>query len=250
MRSVVVIPTYNEAATIERTLYEVLARPARVDVLVVDDNSPDGTGDLVERRAAALDGRVRVLRRPRKCGLGRAYVDGFEHALAAGYDAVLQMDADGSHPAEAIDRLLHVLEDHDVAIGSRYVKGGSSEGLSRQRELLSRAGSGYARFVLGTSVRDLTTGLKAWRSDALRTINLGSVLSDGFAFQIELTVLAERQHLRVVEIPISFAERRAGRSKLNLRVVAEAIALVPWLAIRPRKLQPAAKPQRPSHAGR
>lgn len=230
---VVVIPTYNEAATIALTVQQVLERPFAARVLVVDDNSPDGTGRIADSLAAVYPARVRVLHRECKAGLGRAYVAGFAAALADGDPTmVVQMDADGSHDPAELDRLVSALANHDLVIGSRYVPGGSTEGLSRPRELLSRGGNGYARMVLGTGVRDLTGGFKAWRASLLRRIDVGTVAADGYAFQIELTVRAARRRARITELPITFRERRAGTSKMNWRIAAEAVALVPWMATR------------------
>jgi len=230
---VVVIPTYNEAETIRLTVEQVLERPLDARVLVVDDNSPDGTGQVVESLATAHPGRIGVLHRAHKAGLGRAYVAGFAAALADGEPSiVVQMDADGSHDPGDLDSLVAALGDHDLAIGSRYIPGGSTAGLTRPRELLSRAGNRYARLVLGTGVRDLTGGFKAWRSSLLRRVDIDAVAADGYAFQIELTVRAARCGARITEVPIAFRERRAGTSKMNWRIAAEAIALVPWMATR------------------
>jgi dolichol-phosphate mannosyltransferase len=232
-RCLVVLPTYNEASTIEQVIAEVLDRPVNARVLVVDDNSPDGTAALAERCDSGRLGRVSVLRRQGKQGLGRAYVAGFTAALVESRsEVIIQMDADGSHDPKDIDRLLDALSDHDLAIGSRYCSGGSSEGMSRPRQWLSRAGNAYARGVLAPDVQDLTGGFKAWRTELLRNLDIDTVTSDGYAFQIELTVRALKSGARLVEVPITFHQRRGGESKMNWKVAAEAIALVPWMATR------------------
>jgi dolichol-phosphate mannosyltransferase len=242
-RVVVVLPTYNEVHVIEETLHELLDRPCRPDVLVVDDNSPDGTADLVRSVAASSAGRVCLLSRPARRGLGQAYTHGFRQVLdQRRYDVIVQMDADGSHPCADIDRLVAALDESDVAIGSRYVPGGRPEGLTLARRWLSRGGNYYARLVLGTGVRDLTGGFKAWRADLLDRLDSGTTVSDGYAFQVEMTVRAVADGARVREVPIHFRPRRAGRSKMNARIAVEAIAVMPWLARR--------YPSYPSRGGR
>ena len=209
-------------------------------VLVVDDSSPDGTGRIAERLAAEHEA-VEVLHRPRKSGLGRAYVAGFTHALAAGAGAVIEMDADFSHDPADLPRLLQGLTGGaDLVLGSRYVDGGGIADWGRIRRLLSRAGCEYARRVLGVGVRDLTGGFKCFRASALEAIDYASVRSQGYAFQVELTYRALRSGLRVEEIPIVFREREEGSSKMSARIALEAAWLVPALRLG----------RAPAHSGR
>jgi len=230
MRAIVVVPTYNERETIPEMLEQLLERPCGPDILVVDDNSPDGTGAIVTA-AAAHPGRIHLLERPGKQGLGRAYAAGFAHALElGGYDVIVQMDADGSHAPEDVDRLVAATADADLAIGSRYVTGGSSDGLTRGREALSRGGNTYARLILRTGVNDLTGGFKAWRAELLAELLREATASDGYGFQIEMTLRAARRGATIREVPIIFYERRAGASKMNWRIASEAAWLVPWMA--------------------
>jgi dolichol-phosphate mannosyltransferase len=231
MRAVVVVPTYNECDTIAHTLDAVLERPCQPDILVVDDNSPDGTAAIVKAAQQNQPERIHLLERPGKQGLGRAYAAGFAHALSTGkYDVVIQMDADGSHAPSDVDRLVAAAADADLVIGSRYVNGGQSDGLSGHRELLSRGGNVYARLLLRAGVNDLTGGFKAWRVDLLDSLLHDDTASDGYGFQIEMTLRAARQGARIREIPITFHERRAGHSKMNWRIATEAAWLVPWMA--------------------
>lgn len=231
MRSIVVIPTYNERDTIGLMIEQLLSRPCKPEILIVDDNSPDGTADIVKAAIAQDPDRIQILQRPAKAGLGRAYAAGFGDALKQErYDAVVQMDADGSHEPADVDRLLDALDDASLAIGSRYVAGGRSDGLTGGREVLSRGGNVYARMLLRAGVRDLTGGFKAWRSELLTSLLDKSTASDGYGFQIEMTLRAVRAGARIVEVPIVFHERRAGASKMNWRIASEAAWLVPWMA--------------------
>ncbi len=238
----IVIPTYNERENIERLLRAVDAQlagavPGGYRVLVVDDGSPDGTGALAERVAVEL-GTVEVLHRRSKDGLGRAYVAGFRRALDAGAQMVVEMDADFSHDPAHLPRLLAAARTADVVLGSRYVRGGGVENWSLTRRLLSRGGSLYARHMLGVPVRDLTGGFKCIRRRVLESIGLDSIGADGYAFQIELTALAFRAGFTVVEVPIVFADRTAGTSKMSGRIALEAVWLV--AALRRRLPDPAA----------
>jgi dolichol-phosphate mannosyltransferase len=227
-----VLPTYNEAANLEAMVEAVLAKlPESGRVLVVDDNSPDGTGEIGER-LAERDDRLEILHRPRKEGLGPAYVAGFQHALAAGAGLVLEMDADFSHDPAYLPRLLEAAERADLVIGSRYIAGGGVEDWSALRQAISRGGSAYSRLVLGVGVRDLTGGFKCFRREVLEAIDLATVRSRGYAFQVELTYRAIRQGFEVVEVPIVFRDRRAGDSKMGGGIVAEAIWRVPLLRLR------------------
>jgi dolichol-phosphate mannosyltransferase len=231
MRSIVVVPTYDERETIEVLIGQLLERPVAPDVLVVDDNSPDGTAAIVKTAMAAQPDRIRLVERPDKQGLGRAYAAGFEAALALHeYDVVVQMDADGSHDPPDVDRLVAATTDADLVIGSRYVSGGRVDGLTGGREVLSRGGNAYARLLLRAGVSDLTGGFKAWRSDLLRPLLEEPTVSDGYGFQIEMTMRALRRGARIRELPITFHERRAGASKMNWRIASEAARLVPRLA--------------------
>ena len=227
----VIIPTYDEAENLAPLVAAVRAALAGDDfrVLVVDDGSPDGTGEVAERLAAE-DPRIGVLHRPRKAGLAQAYVAGFSHALAAGAGYVLEMDADFSHDPADLPRLLGFARaGADLVLGSRYVDGGGIENWGVRRRALSRGGCLYARAVLRVPVRDLTGGFKCFRASALRSIGFESVRSEGYAFQVELTHRALRRGLRVVEVPIVFHERREGHSKMSGRIAAEAAWRVPLL---------------------
>ena len=246
MRTIVVIPTYNEAENVIRTLDAVLRSAPAADVLVVDDNSPDGTARLVADHRHH-GSRVHLLVRPDKSGLGTAYRAGFGWALDSGYQVIVQMDADGSHPPERLPALIEAVGDADVAIGSRYVPGGSVENWSWSRRLISGAGNAYVRAVLGIPVRDITAGFKAFRSEALRAIEVLGSESNGYCFQIENTWLADRVGLRVREVPITFTDRTAGTSKMSGVIVAEALLRV--LGWRWRQLTSSAPVVDHTHAG-
>ncbi len=228
-----VLPTYNEAENVEEIVAAaVSALPQGSRVLVVDDGSPDGTGEIADRIAAA-EPAVEVLHRTVKEGLGPAYIAGFRHALGAGAGLVLEMDADFSHDPADLPRLIAAVQGGaDFAIGSRYVAGGGVAGWTAGRKLISRGGSAYARLLLGVDVRDLTGGFKCFRREVLEAIDLGTVESKGYAFQVEMTYRALRSGFRVVEVPIVFHDRRAGDSKMSRRIVAEAAWRVPLLRYR------------------
>lgn len=229
-----VLPTYNEVENLEQLVAAALENlPDSARVLVVDDSSPDGTGRLADRLVAAED-RVEVLHRPRKEGLGPAYVAGFRRALAAGAGRILEMDADFSHDPADLPRLLAATEEADVAIGSRYVDGGGVENWSLLRRWISRGGSTYARVVLGLPIRDLTGGFKCFRREVLEAMDLGAISSRGYAFQVEMTYRALQHGFVVVEVPISFHERRAGASKMGRSIVFEAAWRVPQLRLERR----------------
>ena len=224
-----ILPTYNEAENVEAFVAAVLANlPGGSRVLIVDDNSPDGTGAIADRLAGEEE-RVGVLHRPRKEGLGAAYIAGFERALAGGARLILEMDSDFSHDPAYLPRLLQAGTEADLAIGSRYVAGGGVGDWNLWRRAISRGGSIYARLILGLDVRDLTGGFKCFRREVLEAIDLSSVRSRGYAFQVELTYRAVRQGFSVAEVPIVFRERRAGKSKMNRRIVAEAAWRVPLM---------------------
>lgn len=228
----VVLPTYNEADNLERLVGEILERlPSSRRVLIVDDNSPDGSGEIADRLASQYD-EVSVLHRERKEGLGPAYIAGFREALAGGAELVVEMDADFSHDPAYLPQLLRAIEGADVAIGSRYVAGGGLTEWGRVRRFISRGGSAYARAALGLDVRDLTGGFKCLRREVLESIDLDTITSRGYAFQVETTYRAIRAGFRVVEVPIVFRDRREGNSKMSKGIVAEAIWRVPAMRMR------------------
>ena len=221
-RACVVLPTYNERENLPEIVPAILAAAPELDVLVVDDNSPDGTGAIADE-LSAKEPRVRVLHRERKEGLGRAYLAGFHVAMKAGYGRILEMDADFSHDPARLPALLAASRDADLVLGSRYVEGGGTVNWGLGRRLLSKGGSLYARTILGLPVRDLTGGFKCFHREVLERLDLPSVSSTGYAFQIELTYRAMKRGFRVVEVPIIFADQRVGKSKMNRRIVAEAL---------------------------
>ena len=230
--AVVCLPTYNERDNLEpmvRALAEVLPEGGRV--VVIDDNSPDGTGEIADRLAAELPW-LEALHRPEKQGLGRAYVDGFHHALAEGADLVLEMDCDFSHDPRDLPRLIAAVEaGADLALGSRYVEGGGTENWGLVRRLISRGASIYTRVLL-MPIHDATGGFKCFRRTVLESIDLESIDAAGYVFQIETTYRALRKGFRVVEVPIRFVDRTAGESKMSRAIVLEAIWKVPWLRAR------------------
>ena len=253
-----ILPTYEEAENLEAAVTAAhaalrAAAPEGFRILVVDDASPDGTGSLADRLAAAHD-EVEVLHRPGRAGLGPAYLAGFARALEAGAGFILEMDADLSHDAADLPRLLAVVRDGegDLALGSRYAPGGGIADWGPLRRAVSRAGSWYARRALGVEVRDLTGGFKCFRAEVLERIDLPSVRSRGYAFQVELTYRALCAGFRVVEVPIVFRDRRRGRSKMSWRIALEAVRLVPRLrhAAPEAIAHPAARAQAPAARGR
>lgn len=225
-RVLVVTPTYDERDNLETFASRLFHHAPAADLLVVDDASPDGTGAIADALAAG-DRRVNVIHRDRKRGLGGAYVAGFRWALARDYDLVLEMDTDLSHDARHLPAFFAAFEHADVVVGSRRIAGGGVVGWGPGRSLLSRGGSAYARAVLGVRVRDLTSGFKGYRREALEAIDVETLRCEGYAFQIETTYRALMRGLRVVEVPIVFCDRRVGRSKLDRRVFAEAV-VAPW----------------------
>ncbi|MGH3065471.1 MAG: polyprenol monophosphomannose synthase [Gaiellaceae bacterium] len=232
-RAVLCLPTYNERENLEpmiRALREVLD-VGRDRVLVIDDGSPDGTGEIADRLAAELPW-VSVLHRERKEGIGPAYIAGFRRALAENAELVLEMDCDFSHSPAVVPRLIAAAADADLVIGSRYAPGGGTANWGLLRRIVSRGGCLYAQVILGLRVRDLTGGFKCFRREALETIDLDALSAHGYAFQIETTYRVRRAGLRVREIPITFVERRAGASKMTGSIVAEAVWRVPLLRLR------------------
>jgi len=225
-RVLIITPTYNERDNLERFLEGVFTAVPAAHVLVVDDNSPDGTGHLADD-IAERDERVQVMHRPGKMGLGSAYLEGFQRGLAEGFDILFEMDTDLSHDPNYLPSFLAAIEGGaDLVIGSRNVKGGGVEGWGLGRHVLSKGGSLYSRSILGLSVRDLTSGYKAFRRQVLESIDLQAVRSEGYSFQIELTYRALRRGFKVAEVPIVFVDRRAGHSKMSRRIFAEAVVMV------------------------
>jgi dolichol-phosphate mannosyltransferase len=226
-----ILPTYNEAPNIEGIVRAVRDKlPAERRILIVDDSSPDGTGEIADR-IAAEHADVEVLHRPRKEGLGPAYIAGFHRALAADAVLILEMDADFSHDPAYLPRLLEAARNADLVIGSRYVAGGGVTEWGPLRRVISRGGSAYSRLVLGVDIRDLTGGFKCFRRTVLEAIDLDAVRARGYAFQVEMTYRAIKAGFRVVEVPIVFRERRVGASKMSRAIVAEAIWRVPALRL-------------------
>lgn len=229
----VVVPTYDERLNIERTIARLRAAVPQAHALVVDDASPDGTGEVADRLAAE-DPQVHVLHRLGKQGLGAAYLAGFDWGLSRGYEVLVEMDADGSHQPEQLPRLLAALEDADLVLGSRWVPGGSVVNWPRSRELLSRGGNTYVRIALGVGLRDATGGFRAFRRATLEKLDLDGVASQGYCFQVDLARRAVERGARVVEVPIEFVERELGVSKMTGRIVREALWRVTvWGLARP-----------------
>ncbi|HEX2048964.1 MAG TPA: polyprenol monophosphomannose synthase [Acidimicrobiales bacterium] len=234
MRALVVLPTYQEAENIAEVLRRLRAAAPAADVLVVDDSSPDGTAAIAKAAGHELGG-VDVLVRPGKSGLGSAYRAGFAEGLARGYDILVEMDSDLSHDPARLPALLRAVEaGADLALGSRYVPGGSIPNWPFHRRWLSKSGNRYADLLLRLNVRDATSGFRAYRADALRAIDLGSVRADGYGFQIEMAYRVAGTGGRIVELPIEFVDREKGTSKMSVRIVVEALLLVTWWGVRDR----------------
>ncbi len=239
--NVVIIPTYNEAGNLKRLIPSILQQGS-FDILIIDDNSPDGTGELAEEFASRFPGRVSVLHRPGKLGLGTAYLAGFDYVLAQGYQQVFTMDADFSHDPSRLPALRAALDHADVVLGSRYVPGGGTLHWPLWRRLLSWGGSAYARLILGLPIRDLTGGFKGFRRQVLEALlpELEMIRSHGYAFQIEMTYRCALHGFRIVEVPILFEDRLVGKSKMSRRIVTEAL----WVVWSLRLSQGSARPHR------
>lgn len=240
-----VVPTYNEADNVRQIAARLRAAVPEAHLLVADDNSPDGTGAIADELAAA-DDHIHVLHRPGKEGLGAAYIAGFGWALERGYDVVVEMDADGSHAPEELPRLLNALRGADLVLGSRWVPGGKVVNWPRSRELLSRGGTLYTRLALGLPLRDATGGFRAYRREVLEKLELAAIGSQGYCFQIDLAVRTWRAGFRVVEVPITFAERERGQSKMSSSIVREALWRVTVWGVQARTdtLRRALRPRR------
>ncbi|HEU0037063.1 MAG TPA: polyprenol monophosphomannose synthase [Kofleriaceae bacterium] len=225
-KSLIVVPTYNERENVPGIADRLFAALPGTELLFVDDNSPDGTGQLLDELAAD-DSRIHVMHRAGKLGLGTAYIEGFQWGLARGYDYLFEMDADGSHDPAYLATMLALAEDGaDVVVGSRYVPGGGTANWGVGRKIISRGGSLYARTILGVDVRDLTAGFICWRRSALEAIDLTTITSNGYSFQIEMKYRALKKGLRLVETPIMFVDRRVGQSKMSRAIFAEALLKV------------------------
>ncbi|MET1035250.1 MAG: polyprenol monophosphomannose synthase [Arthrobacter sp.] len=234
MRVVTIIPTYNELESLPITVARLRASVPDSDVLVVDDNSPDGTGDLADRLASE-DPQIHVLHRTGKAGLGAAYLAGFRWGLGRGYDVLVEMDADGSHRPEQLPLLLaEIPRGADLVIGSRWVKGGSVVNWPLHRKLISVAGSTYSRLMLGIGVRDITAGFRAFKRETLEALDLDAVASVGYGFQVDMTFRVAKLRKRIVEVPITFVERELGVSKMSGNIVVEAMVNVTRWGLRAR----------------
>jgi dolichol-phosphate mannosyltransferase len=238
-RVMVIIPTYDELANIRSLVPRLLSVAPNLEVLVVDDDSPDGTGAFVEELGRQLP-RVHCLRRPQKMGLGSAYRDGFRYALSHQFDLIFEMDADFSHDPAYLPAFLKAIEEHDVVIGSRYVHGVSVVNWPLRRLILSTLANRYVRAVTRLSARDCTSGFRCWRHAALAGLPLDRFVSDGYSFMVEMLYAAARNGYRIHEVPIIFTERRQGESKLSIGVVLESMAM-PWRLVLDRRLHPAAR---------
>lgn len=227
MRKLVIIPTYNELENIQSLLPVLLKLDEEFDVLVVDDSSPDKTAEFVSEFAKS-NPRINLLLRKQKNGLGQAYIAGFKWGLENKYDAIVEMDADFSHRPEDLVKILKALESEDVVIGSRYVPGGQTVNWGLIRKMISRGGGFYSRMILGYPVQDWTGGFNGWRAQVLKDINLDTIQSNGYSFQIELKYKAQKHGYKVKEVPIVFEDRRVGQSKMSLKIVFEAFYKV-WL---------------------
>ena len=227
MKKLVIIPTYNEIENMKQLLPILMKLDSQFDVLVVDDNSPDGTAAFVEKFKSE-NSRVNILNRAQKQGLGKAYIAGFKWGLERKYDVLTEMDADFSHAPHHLEQILKAIETTDVVIGSRYVPGGGTVNWSLLRKIISRGGSLYSRIILGYPINDWTGGFNSWKKEVLEKINLDSIKSNGYSFQIELKYKASKNNFKILELPIIFEDRRVGQSKMSLKIVLEAFYKV-WM---------------------
>jgi len=232
----IIIPTYNEAGTITDLIKEIFKTYFEVDILVVDDSSPDGTGDIIEALSMS-DCRVKCLHRREKQGIGPAYIDGFKWAIEKNYEYIMQMDADFSHDPGYVPRLFELAKDYDVVIGSRYVRGGGVKDWGIIRKIVSRCGSLYARVILGIPVNDLTGGFKCFKRDVLKNIGLDKIITRGYAFQIETTYRAYKKGARIREFPIIFTDRRVGGTKMTGEIFFEAVSAVLKLKVKSKSIK-------------
>ncbi len=230
-RALIVFPTYNERDNIVKIVHSVLPLDPRINVLIVDDNSPDGTGDLADKLVEQEE-KVNVLHREKKEGLGRAYLAGFEWAIERGYDYIFEMDADFSHGPEYIKDFLREIQTHDLVIGSRYICGVNVINWPMSRLLLSYFANVYTRIITGLPLRDATGGFKCFRREVLEAIEFSRIHSSGYSFQIELSMCAWKRGFKIKEIPITFVDRQAGKSKMSKKIMREAIWMVWWLRIK------------------
>ena len=230
-KSLIIIPTYNELDNVRKIIPDILGRNDNVDVLIVDDNSPDGTGIFIEQLTQETD-RIKLIKRQSKMGLGTAYIQGFKFALQNGYDYIFEMDADYSHDPKEIKNFLEAIKEHDLVLGSRYKTGVNVINWPMRRLMLSYFANSYTRFVTGLPVRDATGGFKCFRRKVLESIDLDSIKSNGYAFQIEMTFKAHKKGFRIAEIPIIFVDRFHGTSKMSKKIVREAVLMVWKLRIR------------------
>ncbi|MBI5416830.1 polyprenol monophosphomannose synthase [Candidatus Poribacteria bacterium] len=226
MKALIIIPTYNEKENARRITEIILGLEPKFSVLIVDDNSPDGTGKIADDLCSEYPDRVHVLHRPEKMGLGRAYIDGFKYALEIGADYIFEMDADFSHSPEKLPAFLEAIKENDIVIGSRYINGVSVVNWPLRRLFLSVLASYYVRFITGMHIRDTTSGFKCFRRKVLECIDLDAVHSDGYSFQIEMNFRALKKGFKIKEIPIIFVDRHAGDSKMSKTIVKEAIIIV------------------------
>ncbi len=222
-KNIVIIPTYNESENIAKIIEKIGFFD--VDILVVDDNSPDNTSSIVKKLMSSNQ-RIDILERPKKLGLGSAYRDGFKYSIDKGYNILIQMDADFSHRIDDLKNMINFIDDFEVIIGSRYISGGGSMGWSSLRKNLSKFANIYARIITGTKVHDMTSGFRIYSSDALEKIDYSKTTSDGYGFQIEMSARAYKQQLTIKEVPIIFHERREGESKMNYKIILEALFIV------------------------
>jgi len=241
METIMIVPTYNEKENVELLVGEILDLPARIDVLIVDDNSPDGTGEIADRLAAECPGRVHVLHRPGKLGLGTAHLDGFRKALEMGVSRIMTMDADFSHHPRYIPAMLERCEAVDLVIGSRYVDGGGTAQCTALRKILSRGANGFARLMLGLHGRDATAGFRCYRREVLESVDLDSIRADGYSFLIEMLFRCQQAGWQVGEVPIIFVNRLRGASKISRDEIVKALLTV--LRLTPQRFS-AARPAR------